>query len=98
MTGGTWSQPVQMSLSDTSLQLTKVSPTVATAPNSTGTATQMSWVMVNTQEPFVVRAYDKKGTMLTVTDAKGNTTEKQYDARGNLIKSIDAAGHATSYT
>ena len=31
MTGGIWSQPVQMSLSETSLQLTKVSPTVATA-------------------------------------------------------------------
>ena len=47
-----WPQVVQMSWSEASLQLTKLSPTEATAPNSTGTATQISWVMVKAQEPF----------------------------------------------
>lgn len=41
-TGGIFSQLVQISSSEALLQLTKLSPTVATAPNSTGTATQMS--------------------------------------------------------
>ena len=41
-----------MSSAEASLQLTNASPTVAVAPNSTGTATQISWEMVNTQAPF----------------------------------------------
>lgn len=62
---GIWPQPVQISLSETSLQLTKVSPTVATAPNSTGTAAQMSWVMVNTQEPFFIPLHTSRPGVTT---------------------------------
>ena len=35
------------------IRLTNASPTVAVAPNSTGTATQISCEIVKTQEPFL---------------------------------------------
>ena len=49
---GTASQAVQISSAEAPPQLTKASPTVASAPNATGTDTQMSWLMVNTQAPL----------------------------------------------
>ena len=36
------------------MQFTKVSPTTASAPNTTGTATQISCVIVKEQEPFFI--------------------------------------------
>ena len=46
------SQPAQISWLEAPLQLMQLSPTVATAPKATGTATQMFWLMVKKQEPF----------------------------------------------
>ena len=63
--GGSFSQLVQMSSSEAPLQLTKLSPTVATAPNSTGTATQISWVMVKKQEPFLVPPQTSRPGVIT---------------------------------
>lgn len=45
-------QSLQISLSDTPLQPTYVSPTEAVAPNATGIATQIFWLIVNEQLPF----------------------------------------------
>ena len=53
---GDWVQVVQISSAEAALQLTYASPTVAVAPKETGTATQMSWLMVKTQEPFLAPA------------------------------------------
>jgi len=48
------SQSVQISSAEAPLQFTNVSPTVAVAPNATGTATQIFWLIVNAQVPFFV--------------------------------------------
>jgi YD repeat-containing protein len=44
------------------------------------------------------RTYDRDGRLLTVTDARGQTTERhRYDAAGRRIESIDAHGTTTAY-
>lgn len=41
--------------------------------------------------------YDKTGSLLTKTDALGNTTSYAYDPRGNATQVTDAASKATSF-
>lgn len=62
---GIFSQVVQISCSEAPLQLTKLSPTVATAPNSTGTATQISCEIVKKQEPFLTPPHTSRPGMTT---------------------------------
>lgn len=72
VSAGNFSQEVQISSSETPLQLTKLSPTVATAPNSTGTATQISCEMVKTQEPFFTPPHTSRPGMTRRAAAFGD--------------------------
>jgi len=44
------------------------------------------------------RVYDKRGKLIAITDANGNTSTMEYDGNGRMVKMTDALGQIQSYS